>query len=518
MRLSCLLLCVLPALGQSAPPHFEPPTDTLYTPFSFEQGKALASAPGKEIVFSDYAGMNEMLKASYEAYDPEMDCEDCGKKRFAHSVDIELTEPLFENPVKTEDGYQYVTRVRSVGALTLGLTVKADIDAPEFELYVIAPRVGRSFGPFYKEDMLGSEGRCLPLLQGEEIILVLLTNARNFTELRLLRYSHGFEQLFAVSKLESCHIDLACAEDGALRILGSGTGLLIFANSVYCSSALVNVPATQTNEPYLLTAAHCVSTDSGVTAAEIIWDFQLGYCGSVDAPDLDLLPRSFGDKLLETSAIYDMTLMSLDSVESGPNGRAYLGWNATPRTIGDDLVTIGHPDQAPTKISFGSVKKLNLDVFGGTYIKAVLAKDGGVTEGGSSGSPVVLHSADYSLIGIHSGALQHTCGRENNIQFVGALSDFFPQVSTYLNKTDDPGNGGGGSTGCATKTALRGQDPELLARAYEFRDWLNQSSAGRLFVDLYYKVLSPVAKPIVEESEIARKAYVHSLSSVLSVK
>jgi lysyl endopeptidase len=256
----------------------------------------------------------------------------------------------------------------------------------------------------------------------------------------------------------SCLVDAACQSDADLPNLSAyrhaiaQLQFIVPRQGAYlCTGSLLNDQA-QDSIPYLLTANHCIGSQTIANSLEAFFDDDAASCNG-PAPDRADLPRSHGATLLATGSAdtsSDFTFLRLSSL---PGGRFFLGWNADANAIqnGTPLFRLSHPapDGIPLALSFShysadprfrGCKGIASPYF--LYEHVV----NGATAGGSSGSPLLLGNGQ--VVGQLGGA----CGPDpgnicnaSNDDYDGAFAATFPAVQQYL------GSAGGG-TGKPTAT------------------------------------------------------------------
>lgn len=204
-------------------------------------------------------------------------------------------------------------------------------------------------------------------------------------------------------------------------------------SSEACSGTLLNDLDPSGDQPYFLTANHCVNTESVARTAEVAWYYQL-ICGT-DSQDERFYRTIGGAHLLATSEGQDSTLLLLRG--QLPGGLTLSGWSGATTIPPLEIHNISHPA--------GEWKKYAAGVTTGTrdvQVDDFIVRDAievewrvGTTEEGSSGSGL-LHGG--SLIGVLSA------GPENcsSTDYFGAFADFYPYVAKWLSRTvpDDHGD------------------------------------------------------------------------------
>ena len=148
-----------------------------------------------------------------------------------------------------------------------------------------------------------------------------------------------------------CLVDAACVTSSdfdAIEPARRAVAFLAFMenNLLYaCTGTLLN-DTNSSGTPYLLTAAHCLSTPPEVSSLVAVWDYVDATCNGAP-PDPSTLPQSSGGTLLSTSANSDYTFLRLNDA---PGDRAFMGWDQRPNSVfaGTTIYRISHPDPGGT--------------------------------------------------------------------------------------------------------------------------------------------------------------------------
>lgn len=222
---------------------------------------------------------------------------------------------------------------------------------------------------------------------------------------------HTYRRLGA-DRADDCEVDVNCPEgadwvpqrDGVvkLRIVDSGD---IF----FCSGGLVNNVA-QDCKRLILTAQHC---GIGITDADfLLWKFYFGYqrpnCGTGSASQGRVITGCFkrgesNDNGGESGS--DFLLLEAEDAINPTWNPFWLGWDATTNAHTGGRC-IHHPAGSEKKISTYTGSAQNSSFWNGssTHYRVVWAgteSGWGVTEGGSSGSP--LFESGGKVIGTLTG-------------------------------------------------------------------------------------------------------------------
>jgi hypothetical protein len=351
------------------------------------------------------------------------------------------------------------------------------------------------------------------------------TTSAHVPAVRVVGVSHFYVSLDAALKVLSCNVNIACETDVFLRDQVStavGRISITSGNTTYlCSGSLVNNPDTAENEPYFITAHHCIGTSAEAENSEVIWDYRSTVCNADTPPSLASLPRSEGDALLATDGTLDGTLIELDSVPTGTLGRYYMGWSVRTPVVNEAIIGVHHPEATAMRVNHGRVQAINQTVQTDTFTfyqkQTRVVWDEGVTEPGSSGSCLLFGDGTYALAGMLSAGATHTCGadRSGNIDDFSSFRDFYPEISGYLTGTNPPEPGSGGGL-CPAKSAFK-NNPQILAKLRAFRDQgLMPTAVGKQIAAAYYKV-APYLAELVQKSPEARGVFVLTAAPFISI-
>jgi lysyl endopeptidase len=196
---------------------------------------------------------------------------------------------------------------------------------------------------------------------------------------------------------ETCQIDVTCITPStpALPAASDAVAWLIFNRSGgyanICSGTLLNDNINSAT-PYLLTANHCISTQT--TASTLYTEFKYRSLACNNAVTGEYYPTTpDGASLLYTAAATDSTLLKLNASPS--TSVLYAGWDATVAPATSTVVhSIHHPQGDQQRLSRGSVVDYWLrsgttgmsssNISAGTILG--ISQSAGNTEPGSSGS------------------------------------------------------------------------------------------------------------------------------------
>lgn len=343
--------------------------------------------------------------------------------------------------------------IRSPGAYSLNLL---------FTRYYL-PKGGRLF--IYNSDRTSKIGAFTELnnneqfqlptapVYGDEIIVEYQepANAEFSGQLIIGEVNHDYRGLTlrarpgALASTADCHKDAACFP--AYTDVSRATTLLIINGNEYCTGCLVN-NAEQDGAPYLLSAAHCFLKEGTTTSAKkaqntvIFFNYQNPSCSEVVVGSEDYSMASASLLLFEQSL--DVALLRLMQTPPVYYRPYYAGWNvgnpAKPPYFG-----IHHPMGKTKKISIErhSLEQTSLVDSGLPYAfepdihLRIPSWEDGVTEGGSSGSP--LFDSNKSLIGaLTGGASDCEYPGDDYYYSLAKIWDFYPEPLRQLKHWLDP--------------------------------------------------------------------------------
>jgi hypothetical protein len=251
---------------------------------------------------------------------------------------------------------------------------------------------------------------------------------------------------------QSCEVDVNCSPEGN-NWQDEKKGVVrmsVVSNfgSGWCTASMVNNTSLDCT-PYILSALHCTENSSAGNFNQytFYFNYESANCGSGNAPTNQTIVgcalRADSDDGGGNSGS-DFVLMEANStIPSGYNAY-YNGWNAQSSASGSG-VSIHHPSGDRKKISTytSSLSSTQWGSAGGSHwqVTWVSTNNGhGVTEGGSSGSPIF--DAQGRIVGTLTGGSSY-CTTPNSPDQYGKMSYHWgsnpgDDLSDFL----DPGNTG----------------------------------------------------------------------------
>lgn len=289
-----------------------------------------------------------------------------------------------------------------------------------------------------------------PVIRATDVIVELTVSAKEVdqVDLTLGSINQGYRG-FGVpgayaTRSGSCNLDVQCLDAAdALRSTIRAVGVISTGGSTFCSGSLVNDTAND-RRMYFVTANHCTITAGNAASLVVYWNYQNSFCrtpgsaASGAAGDGTLTQFHTGSFFRASTTPSDFTLVELDDPPVAAYNHHWAGWNRASGDFACSTATpcaaIHHPSTDEKRLTYSLVSTATTSYNNpaspgdGTHIWAKWATDPpgpfttpGVTEGGSSGSP--LYDPNRRFIGqLHGGP--SACGATGN-----NLSDYYGRFS-----------------------------------------------------------------------------------------
>ena len=340
-------------------------------------------------------------------------------------------------------------------ALTINLTFSQTLIPTGNELYVYNPSKDFILGKFTASHLyngeLGTE-----LVPGEiTIVEYFVPKGSSIGNVNICTVTHGYRTpneflLKAFGGSGACNVNVNCPEGAAWTQQRNSVVMLVSGSNGFCTGALINNTLND-GKPYVLTANHCYSNP-----ATWIFRFQWESTSCINPSTSPTFQSLSGAVLRAQGTPSDFCLVEITGgLVNGTVPAAYTpyfsGWDNT-ETISPSAVCIHHPSGDIKKIAIENNALISTS-FGGSPSNShwgVLSWDLGVTEPGSSGSP--LFNQNRRIIGqLHGGA--SACG-------ASVLSDEYGKVSVSWNPAGSTTSG-------------------------QLKHWLDPNNTNASFVDGY---------------------------------
>lgn len=254
--------------------------------------------------------------------------------------------------------------------------------------------------------------------------------------------SHLYDSPFRVKpdpKLLSCNQNYSCSTDPIVQQSGKAVAKLIITKSgstFVCSGSLLNDRGS-TGTPYFATANHCLSTAQEASSLQFLWFFEQTCNATTTNPGFT---TTVGSQRLYTDASVDFTFLRVTGAL--PGGLVTLGWNTVDVSPGESVYGIHHPDGARKAFSTGQQAGIlpSLTFRGSTASETwnisanAVYWAAGITEGGSSGSPLMTGNGVFRGA-LSAGPTTQTCITSPRVAYYSRFSQIFPRIREFL----DPG-------------------------------------------------------------------------------
>lgn len=227
----------------------------------------------------------------------------------------------------------------------------------------------------------------------------------------------------------ACNLEVPAEWANAAKSVGQLT--FVSGGSLFaCTGTLLNDSNTSVDH-HLLTANHCISTQSEAQSVTVYWNYNTG-----DTPPIGT-PTTNGANLLVTAESSDFTLLRLTGAL--PAGLFFSGWDADPIGAGTSVTGIHHPQGSHKRISFGATNSNCDNTLPGpcaNFTGVTWNPSGGTTEEGSSGSGIWTGpSSNPTLVGTLTGGFA-SCSTPTESDYYGRFSVTYPSVASFLEGTN----------------------------------------------------------------------------------
>ena len=338
-----------------------------------------------------------------------------------------------------EKGCVWRIGIRAMNALSLNLLIENFRMQPGMALYVYNPSMTHTAGPFDHRN--NNNGGMLPVQSIPGDIIIVEWNIPfqfsifNF-QFSITNVGYGFLGMpgdGGISRFaaDHCHVDINCTTGTYWqREKRSVVWLEIKKGTKWerCTGTLINQAVDpDRKKPYILTAHHCISTDAHARETTFVFGYEKPYCKGNTPP----MPSGItGSSLIATKKELDFTLLEMNQNMTDAHRPFYAGWNTSSR-VPQKVAGIHHPQ--------GEVKKIaveNHPLETGTFPPSgglicdeqahwhLKHWDKGVTEQGSSGSPIF--DVNHLVVGTLTGG-EAVCSNPKDDYY----SKFSEQWSKY---------------------------------------------------------------------------------------
>ena len=237
-------------------------------------------------------------------------------------------------------------------------------------------------------------------------------------EIEISRVSHDYMGILArdpripLGVSGSCNVNVNCdLANGTEEIRNAVCRIIVKGNDL-CTGTLVNNTSLD-ETPYMLTAYHCIDTESAANATVFLFNFESPTCSTIIG---DVSRSMSGSSLRASFDSLDFALVRLGTKVPVAYRPYYAGWNKKNQAPSSSMA-IHHPLGDIKKVAFDKDNALTAR-YNNTYLVngcwRILRWDYGVTESGSSGGP--LFDQNKQVIGTLTGG-SATCSLPTNDYF-----------------------------------------------------------------------------------------------------
>ena len=439
------------------------------------------------------------------------DCDQCKEDFFGTGVDVSIDIKSKGQRHDVDSGYVWLTTVKSETALGMQFFFDKFFLPQGSRLYFYNDSASMILGAFTEENNHPDKRFATQVITGESITIEYYEPKKSSANgtLHLYKVIHVFKEMYATHRYNyygtsgACNINVNCPDGDDYQDVKKGVcRILYYDNSLnlsrHCTGSLVNT--TSAIRSYMvLTAEHCVTNpdpqppplDNPKKFRISEWIFEFGYeavnCANPQDPFVNTKTIQ-GGSLISRGKLSDYALVEM-STSSIPDSYdvIYLGWDARYNTIPSKAVGIHHPSGDVKKISIDNnppllayTEKLpppNDHMFaempGAPLNNWKVTWEKGVTEGGSSGSPLFN---DKKLI-------------------IGQLRGGYSTCQT----SEDPASSGPDFYG---RLGLSWNNPDPDYSASPLKRWLDYGNTGKLVLNSYYPRLPKCSNGVRDADEL----------------
>ena len=354
------------------------------------------------------------------------------------------------------------TRVWRLGISAPGaLTLNFDFDVYDIpdgaKVFVYDPAQRQVVGSFTNQNASKQNSLGVGLLSSDKIIIEYIEPSSSGASgyLHINKVVYGYRSVLDGLMTEAkagpfgdsgpCNIDVNCADLEIYESQKRSVALIVGGGSI-CSGVVVNNTALD-QHPYFLTANHCLPSDLNGTQNWVFYfNHEIPECGGSD-DEAPVNQSVSGGSVLARSTASDFALLEFNENIPPSYQVCYAGWDATDFEVSvNSAYGIHHPSGDVKKICFEEdAPYRQIQPFEGnpnTQMWWIDQWEEGVTEGGSSGSP--LFNQNGLIIGQLAGGAA-SCFNTNGYDFYGRFGvawDFGATAESRLSDWLDPAGTG----------------------------------------------------------------------------
>lgn len=327
---------------------------------------------------------------------------------FKHNVSYGLLDGSWDN--LDDGGRIWRIKFKADQALSLNVVFDEFYMPNKSILYIYNEEHTELLGAYTSEQNQDSEKFGTWLLEADNIIIEYYEpkGVEEEVKLHIGAITHGyrsaksFKTEKALNSSGDCNLDVECSIgsdwDPIKDVNKKSVGILLSGGAGFCSGALVNNTAND-GKPYFLTANHCYSNPA-TWAFRFEWISPNTICAtSTPSQNGPTTKTISGATLRAKNAATDFCLVEINSAIPTVWDLTWAGWDKTDNyptyVVGvhhprGDVMKVCRDDSGPNKSSANGEPVWQITSAGGGW-------ELGVTEGGSSGSP--LFDQDGRIVG-----------------------------------------------------------------------------------------------------------------------
>lgn len=366
--------------------------------------------------------------------------------------------------------------VRAEGATSLSFYLSRFFVPKGGELFVWNEERTHFLGSFTHENVKDWEGLALSLMEGDSVVLEYREplSIPATGEIEVSQVVQGYRSLLRreaeliaenassgpFGNSGACNINVNCPEGADWQVEKQAVALIVNGGFATCTGSLVNNTAND-GTPYFLTANHCLGTPNTWT---YYFNHESSTCSGSTGPTNNSIS---GGSLLVNNGGSDVALIQLSSAPPASWGVEYAGWDASGSSP-QNATGIHHPSGDVKKICFENNSPYT-STAGGAQVWWISQWEAGVTEPGSSGSP--LFDQNHRIIGQLYGGAAACSGTVNNgaydyygrfdVSWGLGVSQYLDPLGTGAQVLDGYPTGFNPDNGCTDPTACN-YSPEAI--------------------------------------------------------
>lgn len=306
------------------------------------------------------------------------------------------------------------------------------------KLYIYDPKNEITLGAFTNYN--NGPTMCTDFIKGDKLIIEFNSN-KQYRSLPFSIHEAGIllsDQMMSIRGFGDagfCEVHVNCVEGENWQKEKNGVARILVKESeltFWCTGSLIN-NTNNDGTPYFLTANHCGENADSIDYSQWLFyfNFESLYCGEpVNEPESKTISGSslIANSQFGTNNGSDFKLLLLNDTVPSDYRPYFNGWDVTGNASPSG-VTIHHPQGDLKMISTYTTPIVSTRYYNpnedpsGKYWKVYWAKtvtEQGVTEGGSSGSP--LFSNEGYIVGSLTGG-EASCVNKNGADYYGKLSN-----------------------------------------------------------------------------------------------